>query len=227
LSTVHAEPLGIEIDTIDEVLEAVTRHGDPLGLRLHDADQETMREHAERKLLAALKGASAEEARGMARYLHDDPCNTTRLGFGFVDRIDETTAALMASAGVDPLVLTWISVIASYWATLGGGGRYLFTVGTRAVGPEAETMTTVAAGVQWHASGSVLIESLPETILATLVGRPLSTIVSHPLLDERGLTITEVTRCESGWLQIDTDLTLEAIEVERLVELSADTARHD
>jgi len=118
-------------------------------------------------------------------------------------------------------------VIASYWATVGDGERYLFAVGTPAVGPETDTMTTVATDVEWHACGSVVVESLPETILATIVGRPLSAIVSHPVLDDKDLRITAVKRCESGWLQIDTDLTPEAIEVERLVELSADTVRGD
>lgn len=75
--------------------------------------------------------------------------------------------------------------------------------------------------VTWTANG-VMVTGLPETFAASITGRPLNDLVSHPVLDRFPLTagrVTEVTPAERQHVEIDGPIA--RISIDTLPEVRA------
>lgn len=81
-------------------------------------------------------------------------------------------------------------------------------------------LDTVALGRSAHWwKGTVLVDPLPETTISALAGRPLTDLVSHPVLDPLGLVITDASNNEEIELaEVRTDHRPEHIPLARILE---------
>lgn len=207
-----------DIRTLLDVLRSRhNRHPDTLGLLADDGSIE----RAEGILIAALEGLGPDVSRDLAMQLR--PRGGTTDHVDKLERIDPLTARMMAAQGVDPLVLGWISEMSGNLITLASDDDTHFEMGSRGIGEDSETSVAIGCDVFWEASdywGSVLVPSLPQTLVQACVGSPLSAVLSHPMLDPLDLMITRVIHLESGSLQLVTDQKPQAIAVDDLLAIS-------
>lgn len=100
--------------------------------------------------------------------------------------VDLITAELGWHLGLDVVAALAISAAYDNHATIeDGDGESVFTVS--AWQPLPRSRVRLAPGVDWDSRGVLL--HLPETLAVASVGRPLSQVVSHPVLDRHALTI--------------------------------------
>lgn len=82
-----------------------------------------------------------------------------------------------------------------------------------------ETHVDLGSRCHWIGRGRVeIMHAVPVTLLTACVGRPLSTIVSHPALDLTPMTITSARDNGTGGYMVDTDH-LSKPEEERVVPI--------
>ena len=70
------------------------------------------------------------------------------------------------------------------------------------------------AGINWR-DGHILLPALPEAVSLEMIGKPLSTLISHPVLDGMDITITEIT---PQWEDPDTIEVWNSLYEERVAE---------
>lgn len=205
-------------DVVEDALDWSRRNSDQAEILDDLADDEITA--ASDTLMTLLAGAPAHIAIRMERQLFDDPMNTTPQGFGTVDRIDRIGARLLEHAGIDPLVLVWLSTVTRNYCPLSSKDENIIEMGTKAIGENSETSVALGMDAIWDCSGAVAVRTLPDTIAATARGRPLSEMISHPVLDGMPLVVTDVEDTGSGWRWLKTDAVLEPVTTEELRELS-------
>ena len=117
-------------------------------------------------------------------------------------RIHPTGAALMRGLGVEPWDLAFLSAWSGEAVSLelpDGNCPGLYWV-------RAENRTSVSVHlgqhVSWeHDEGASLLNvdlPIPETLMPSLAGRPLSDVVQHPVLTPLGLTVEQVDESSDG-----------------------------
>lgn len=186
------DEMHIGADLAGKVLDALQQDDDPLLIAQWDDHGEADRiEHA---VGTALRGANPAETRRLVRSLERRRLKSIR-------GIDDLTANLMAHAGVDPLVMAWLAEIDGSYAQLQGAKPYA-TLDQQSTHEDGHNVTGVRIGasVTWYACGTLVLDGMPQTILAAAPGRPLRAIASHPLLDDRPFTIQDVD--EDGLVQV-------------------------
>jgi hypothetical protein len=209
----------LERDVVHQALDWSRENHDPAEI-VDDLADDGITAAAE-TLMSHVGGAPSHVAARMERHLFDDPCNTTHQGFGTVDRLDAIGARLMAHVGIDPLVLTWISnVTRSHCPMSDRGDGQVAEVGTRAIGEDSETSVALDDDSLWDCTGGVFVRSMPETVMVSAIGRPLADVLSHPVLDPLGMTISGIEVEPSGWISIQVDAKLEPVTTDELRNLS-------
>ena len=176
-------------DCAERLLEmARTGQGDPLGYEASggemtqaDCDVDNVNRMDE-LATAALRGD-----RDLLLRLSDWP--TLR-------RIDSATRALIAHMGVDPDAVRTLSDV------LGKTGMDLDVVDAEGEDDQRPVISSTPLAwavhlkrgeVAWNSVGFVVTPVLPDVVAATAVGRRLSDVFSHSVLDAHDLYVTEIT----------------------------------
>ena len=71
---------------------------------------------------------------------------------------------------------------------------------------QCDTCITLSEDVVWKSSGSVFVHGFPDSLAFAALGRSLSTVVSHPVLDRHALNVIGAT---PGSPMASTKLTVE------------------
>jgi len=124
--------------------------------------------------------------------------------------IDLVTARLIAHAGIEPMMVAWLAAMCGGTLYIRDADRSaLIDVDTQFKPHETRTCgTQLAIGdmASWQSCGTVLVDGIPDSIMVAAAGRPLSAIISHPVLDPLGLTIARVELAEGdGEAELQTD----------------------
>lgn len=121
--------------------------------------------------------------------------------------ISLVVARLLAHGGCDPAAWALLCQHVDHVNLPGPMGG--MTVVTDDVPGESEIVDAhilLGEGAYWIGGGRLdLTRELPESVVAALPGRPLSDLVSHPVLDAIGLTITGCIEQSPGTHVVETD----------------------
>lgn len=168
-------PLFIPPQVAHEIRRMADHGANPLGLEdACDTPAETeLRDDA--VIQDALRGLSPERAAMLHATL---PYHLTNRDMP----IGSVFAGLIASVGIDPLVLTWLALAVRQIVILQGMNR-ICTL-TNDAWDDARNISSIDLGeLHWFQNGEFMASGLPDTVLADCVGRRLGEIVHHPLLD--------------------------------------------
>lgn len=195
------------------VLDALDEGSDPLGIG-SSPDPGAI---ASRAVTRALRGATDGQRATLVAILRKKHDTVRCMG--------ETTARLMASIGVDPLVLAWLATESQDIAYASDdGGTPVAAVDLTGDHLSSDNMTKVvlAEDVEWYASGTVVMKGLPQSILdAVSPGDTLLRLLSHPILDPRGYVIDEIDADErTALFNMTTGGDDEPVTLEQLAAIS-------
>lgn len=136
-------------------------------------------------------------------------------GMTTLSSIDELTARMIAHAGIDPLVATWLAAISFESAEVqDGDGATLAVVDLASAydDPGSLNRVEIGAGIAWFSNGILAMACVPETLVQVLTGGPLTALVTHPVLDSHPFVIDAIhnggDRCqvhvsfENQWIDI-------------------------
>lgn len=187
----------IKTEALTKVFHHARRGDDPLKLAGHLKKGNTG--DAWTIVHAALDGVDAETAVRLAASL--DAILSGRTPAVREDKppppmpINRLYAQMIQHLDVDPLVATWLGVVA-YAIDLGEDTTdgIVFTIETGHELWEETNYTKLWLDdlTTWAGRGEITLVGVPDTIAIAAVSRPLSTLVSHPVLDLHDLTITDV-----------------------------------
>jgi len=140
--------------------------------------------------------------------------------------VDELTARMIAHAGVDPLVATWLASISFDSAEVqNGDGVALVVVDLASAYDDPGSLNRVEIGADtaWFSKGMLTMPCVPETLVQVLTGGPLTALVTHPVLDSHPFVIDAIhnggDRCqvhvsfENQWIDI------RPLTIQRLAEV--------
>jgi len=190
---IHMAHLGIALD--DEVTTTsglMTRAIGTIGGIA--AGQPGHRERLDHLLTAGLRDRSQPRtvATGLHLFRHGPKKGAGCLATCF----DEVGLALLEHMGLSP---SWILLMAAVVGDVeihddvsARGGFPMLRINHISIDDDEPIMLLsirIGDGVEWTGEGVILKNELPETILGQAVGRPLRTIVSHPVVDRHDLSI--------------------------------------
>lgn len=168
---------------------------------LDDIDTSVLASNAE----ALLTGRAPVAMRRIGRALLN--ASPRRLPPGFPE--------LLTHAGIDPKGMLILALIIPNDVVTAVRGLEDDAVDVAQLGFHGRDFTWIAlapgdhetAGVSWR-EDHLMIPRLPESVAATLVGMPLSTIIEHPALDPLGITITAAWDCfdDERYIEVTTSL---------------------
>ena len=171
---------------LSAIIIAAEDEDNPLGIEnpISKADQ------AVETIYQAIEGVDGETAGRLVKSLE----RWTRKS-NAVCPIDRITAQFLAHAGLDPLVLTWITTILGQLTLTDDDDMEELAYITRDQSPADELnagSVHIGDGTYWRICGEVLIEHrFPATLSVAATGRRLRDVVTHPVLDMYPLSILE------------------------------------
>lgn len=136
--------------------------------------------------------------------------------------IDRVTAELAAATLCDPLTAFALAMQLGQPAFIDDSAtdEEVMKVDDRVGSDNDGTMTAVwvAPGITWYASGAI-VAPMPDTALIAAVGRPLSEVISHCVLDRFDLTVTGVSQDVEGRPVLETNADRTPISIEQLAAI--------
>lgn len=142
--------------------------------------------------------------------------------------IDRVTAELAAAALCDPLTAFALTMQLGQPGLIEDGAtdEEVMKIDDSVASGHDGTMTAVwmAPGITWYASGAVTAP-MPESVLTAAVGRLLSEVMSHDVLDRFGLTVTGVSQDIHGNAVLETDADRTPISIAELAAIRTPFAR--
>lgn len=162
----------------------------------------------------------------------EEPCNDAieALLASQGDRIqvDCLTAKMMRGHGIRPAAACALAI------KIGGGIRiqdyhdqkFLAYVDELASASDPSSLTAVrlADDVRWNQPGNIQIPIFPETVMSQIIDRPLTKLISHPLLDPLNLTAKEIYMSPSWpgdrlYYDVHTEYEPQPISLEELMNI--------
>lgn len=143
---------------------------------------------------------------------------------GDMDLIDRLMARMLAHTGIDPVITTWLATISQREFEIYREGESFRSLRPIAIihGNSSDlTSLEVGPGTTWMRGGSLILTGVPMIADVSGTKRPLSSLLTHPVLDSEGLTILRTERLEDEQvsLLVDTDYKVKAIDIEELKSL--------
>jgi len=206
----------------DRVIEMIAVGDDPLGIGRTE-DYEVVKT----AVLAALRGADRIQSTALVASMETMMALQDRDHVG----IDIITARLIAHLGVDPLTLAWLA--------MDGDDLHLKIADGVLIDHQTDddpmtpaTTIHLGNGRWWESKGVVTIdEVLPDSVLAASIGRPLATLVSHPVLDAHDLVIADAhlstIQASSPFVVVKVDRPAEQLTPDDLAKIKPEGIRHD
>lgn len=109
--------------------------------------------------------------------------------------IDWLTAGLIAHVGLEPLMVAWLAATCDSIYIFDEDKNQILEIDSRVNPTESltcGTMVVLGPNVVWEACGTMIVTNIPDALVLAAPGRPLASMVSHPLLDPLGLVINHV-----------------------------------
>lgn len=139
--------------------------------------------------------------------------------------LDRITAEIGWHAGIDVVAALAIAIVLDNDAAIVDPDQEIvLMVGawTPSDLPSPLNAAWLAPGVRWEAHGVTL--SMAETLATACIGRPLRTLVSHPVLDRHALTVTGVCPATGGRILIEVDSDRTPLTADALIAMRGDEA---
>ena len=169
---------------IGYVLDEYEAQRDPLDL----ASRDDPGEDAAAVATLAITGADDDTIHRIAIALRARKLDT-------IAGLDQLTARLIAWKGIDPLVLAWLAAVsAELGAVRDMAGETVATVDLASSYEDAGSLNHVeiSEGVAWFSAGLLAMAPIPDALATAVIGKPLTTLLSHPVLDAHPFVITDI-----------------------------------
>lgn len=187
----HEDGFHVAESDIEIVVGEALKDENPLGLDTADpygVGEMNAEDCIKRALQGMAPALATEVARSLDRYVRQERDDLTT-------DIDPLTAELLAHLGVDPLAVAWLSAVCcgiivhddaimSQVCEIDGQMRPDM--------PLCDTSVTIGEDSWWKSKGTLMVFPGPHSALTASVGRKLSALVSHPVLDRHDLVIHAV-----------------------------------
>lgn len=127
-----------------------------------------------------------------------------------VDLLPPMFREMIESLGINPDACIALSLISDTGLSIlkdikGGSAEQILNINLR-----SQDMTWVTLGDErssWR-DDCILINDIPESYKTTLIGKPLRHLLSHPILDDKDITISAINDCweDSDMVEVKTNL---------------------
>lgn len=131
--------------------------------------------------------------------------------------LDRITAEIGWHAGIDVVAALAIAIVLDKDAAIIDPDDELIlmvSAWTPSHAPSPLNAAWLAPAVRWDTHGVTL--AMAETLATACIGRPLRTLVSHPVLDRHALTVTGVSQATGGRIMVEVDNDRTPLEAEEL-----------
>lgn len=134
--------------------------------------------------------------------------------------IDQITAEIGYHIGIDVVAALALAVILDKHSEIQNADQdlvFLISAWEPSDVLNPVNCTWLAPKIRWTPRGVII--ALPETLATASIGRPLSQIVSHPVLDRHPLTITGVSMESYSRIILEVDADRKPISAEALIAM--------
>ena len=138
--------------------------------------------------------------------------------------LDGVSARLMAAAGIDPLCVCAISGKVDMFSVVGdddpdGERPHVYVESSQG---SRDGFVRMGPGATWRIDGGLTLHALPETAVASLEGRAIAQIVSHPVTDAaapRVVAIRHEAFGEVNYVHVDVPPSCACLTPQELLEI--------
>lgn len=170
----------------------------------------------------ALDGMDDDTAQRVASSLR----NKAPMRDGRTTNLDRITAEMLTYHSVDPLMVAWISRVCNgvniHDEDDDDMGEFVEIDGffSPEDGETCTTVVTVDHGVQWRASGEMIIQVMAESLVPACPGRRLREIISHPVFNRHDMRVVDAqTRADAIGVVLSTDHEPQMLDVDALLAM--------
>lgn len=173
---------------ISQVMEAYDEGDNPLNL-----DKSLVDLYSGQYLHRYVAGRMIHALSGRDKNILGNVSKSLRIkGWNSLLGIDKITAHLMMAQRVHPLVLFWIATTAQSMAGLSNDDEEPFLsmdITKDYDDPDCLTTVSFKGDISWYSRRIAIMPSMPIAVINAAVGMPLSSLISHPVLDQYPMTI--------------------------------------